>query len=194
MELNDTFWSERYLNGDTGWDLNGVSPPLKEYIDKLDDKEISILIPGCGNAYEAEYLLNKGFRNVTLIDISKELTDSLKEKFSGKSIAIIHDDFFKHQGHYNLILEQTFFCAIDPALRKDYVKQIVALLNEDGKLAGVLFSRLFDKPGPPFGGTPEEYKQLFSDYFDFVQFADCKTSVKPRLGNELFIEFKKQKQ
>ena len=44
-----------------GWDLGEVSPPIKSYIDTLEDKNIRILIPGCGNTYEAEYLLEQGF-------------------------------------------------------------------------------------------------------------------------------------
>jgi hypothetical protein len=34
-----------------------VSLPIKAYIDTLKDKDIAILIPGCGNTYEAAYLL-----------------------------------------------------------------------------------------------------------------------------------------
>jgi hypothetical protein len=47
-------------SNETGWDLGQVSPPLKAYIDQLTDKNLRILIPGCGNSYEAEYLLEKG--------------------------------------------------------------------------------------------------------------------------------------
>jgi hypothetical protein len=42
----------------TGWDLGLVSPQLK-IIDTLKDKDIAILIPGCGNTYEAAYLLEQ---------------------------------------------------------------------------------------------------------------------------------------
>jgi hypothetical protein len=38
----------------TGWDL-GWYLPIKNYIDTLKDKDIAILIPGCGNTYEAAY-------------------------------------------------------------------------------------------------------------------------------------------
>ncbi len=79
--FDDKFWSDRYEHRLTGWDLGVISSPLKAYFDQLKNKEISILIPGCGNAYEAEYLLNAGFTDVSLIDISKTLTDALNEKF-----------------------------------------------------------------------------------------------------------------
>ena len=68
--LNDNYWSERYKNNQSRWDIGQVAPALKAYFDQLPDKNISILIPGCGNAYEAEYLLKQGFTSVTLADIS----------------------------------------------------------------------------------------------------------------------------
>jgi hypothetical protein len=54
----------------TGWDLAWCLP-IKNYIDTLKDKDIAILIPGCGNTYEAAYLLEQGFTNVTVIDIAQ---------------------------------------------------------------------------------------------------------------------------
>lgn len=53
-----------------------------------------------------------------------------------------------HQGGYDLILEQTFLCAIDPILRTDYVKNAIELLNENGSIRGVLFNVQFENPGP----------------------------------------------
>ena len=105
------------------------------------------------------------------------------------SIKIINEDFFKHLGQYDLILEQTFFCAIDPAMRRNYVEQCYSLLKEGGKLTGLLFNRVFEKDGPPFGGTKMEYEALFEYRFVFKQFDICTNSIAPRQGSELFIEF-----
>ena len=66
--FDQDFWSEKYQSGQTGWDLGEVSPPIKAYIDQLDNKEMSILIPGAGNAYEAAYLYEKGFKNITVLE------------------------------------------------------------------------------------------------------------------------------
>jgi hypothetical protein len=192
--LNETgkYWNSRYEENRTGWDLSQASPPLKNYIDTLANKNAAILIPGCGNAYEAEYLLSKGFTNITLIDIAPTLVNKLKEQFKGKPINVILGNFFEHNGKYDLMLEQTFFCALDPSLRKKYVEKSYSLLNANGKIAGVLFGVLFEKEGPPFGGTKEEYELLFKPKFSFLQFDVCKTSIAPRMGNELFIEFEKK--
>ncbi|HTA84315.1 MAG TPA: methyltransferase domain-containing protein [Bacteroidia bacterium] len=192
--VNETgkYWNSRYEENRTGWDMGQASPPLKNYIDTLINKSIAILIPGCGNAYEAEYLLSKGFTNVTLIDIAPTLVNKLKQQFKGKPINVILGNFFEHTGKYDLMLEQTFFCALDPSLRKKYVEKSHSLLNTKGKIAGLLFGKIFEQEGPPFGGTKEEYELLFKPKFNFMQFDVCKTSIAPRMGNELFIEFEKK--
>jgi SAM-dependent methyltransferase len=191
--LNETFWDDLWKSNETRWDMGMVSPPLKEYIDKLEDKSLKILIPGCGNAYEAAYLLEQGFTDVTLVDISPALADSLREKFQAQSdkLKVVCADFFELTGEFDLILEQTFFCALDPTLRANYVTKMHDLLSEEGRLAGLLFNTQFEKDGPPFGGAKEEYKMLFSNKFQFETFEECNNSYPRRAGTELFINFKK---
>ena len=191
--LDGNYWSNRYDAGTSVWDLGEVSPPLKNYIDQLTDKNIRILIPGCGNTYEADYLLKKGFTDVTVIDIAPTLVLQLKEKFKDNPhIKIILGDFFEHKGAYDLILEQTFFCALNPALRKDYVIKMNELLVPNGKLVGVLFNRQFEEQGPPFGGAKNEYEPMFAKYFVFKTFDSCYNSFSKREGAELFINLVKK--
>ncbi len=187
-----SYWDVRYLHNETGWDMNQVSPPLKGYIDSLTHKGLAILIPGCGNAYEAEYLLSKGFVNVTLIDFSTVVTSRLKEKYKGKPIQIVNENFFGHKGKYDLILEQTFFCALNPSLRENYVEKCFQLLNSEGKIAGVFFNKKFTPVEPPFIATDEEYQKLFHQKFTFIKFENCNNSIAPRMGYELFFEFEKK--
>ena len=60
MKIKDTetknYWTNRYSKAKTGWDIGYPSTPLKTYFDQLENKDLRILIPGAGNAYEAEYL------------------------------------------------------------------------------------------------------------------------------------------
>jgi methyl halide transferase len=183
-----TYWNNRYQNGETGWDMGMVSPPLKAYIDQLTDKQLRILIPGCGNSYEAAYLLQQGFDNITLIDIAPVLVEQLQKQFSSnKGITILCSDFFEHSGQYDLVLEQTFFCALPPALRTDYAAKMAELICPGGKLVGLLFNKEFDAAGPPFGGQKPEYAGLFSPFFNMVVFEECYNSHTKRAGNELFM-------
>ena len=57
----------RWQHQQTGWDLGMISPPIKQYIDSIDDKNQRILIPGCGNAHEAVYLLEKDLQMSLLL-------------------------------------------------------------------------------------------------------------------------------
>lgn len=189
--LDQNYWDAQYKAKTTGWDLGEIAPPIKQYIDTLTDKNKRILIPGCGNTYEAEYLLKQGFSNITVIDIAPTLVTNLKNKFADNpAIKIILGDFFEHQGTYDIIIEQTFFCALPPALRQKYVWKMHQLLAEKGKITGLLFNRTFES-GPPFGGSQEEYTLLFQESFDFLKMEVCQDSAKPRAGSELFVELQK---
>lgn len=192
--LDDQYWSERYVNKETGWDIGSISTPLKEYIEQLRSKGIAILIPGGGNSYEAAYLLALGFTDVTVADISTVVCTGLNQRhamYLGNGLTILHSDFFQLEGQYDLILEQTFFCALEPSLRKAYAAKMYELLKPGGKLVGVLFNRSFES-GPPFSGSKEEYIELFSGDFTIETMDDCYNSIIPRKGAELFVKLKKE--
>lgn len=189
--LNQNYWDVQYKNKTTGWDLGEISPPIKKYIDTIAHKSCAILIPGCGNSYEAKYLVEQGFTNITVIDIAPTLVENLKTKFTeNPNIKIVLGDFFEHKGKYDLIIEQTFFCALTPTMRQKYVWKMHQLLRDSGKIVGLLFNKVFEI-SPPFGGSKEEYISLFKDAFYFTTMEICKNSIAPRVNSELFIELTK---
>lgn len=192
MRLDRTYWEGRYRAGETGWDTGGPTPPLKTYIDGLTDKGLRILIPGAGRAHEAEYAHRQGFRNVHVIDLADAPFQDLLARCPDFPRAhLVTGDFFDHRGAYDLVLEQTFFCALDPALRPAYVRQVHALLVPGGRLAGVLFESVPDPAGPPFGGSAAEYRALFAPLFPQAAFTPCHNSIAPRAGRELWVSAKK---
>jgi hypothetical protein len=186
-KLDADFWNNRYVNSQIGWDLGGVSPALKFWMDQLPDKSASILIPGAGNAYEVDYLVACGFTNITVIDIAPKLVEALKQRFaSANEVTIVLGDFFELEGSFDVVLEQTFFCAIDPELRNQYVDKMKELLTEKGQLLGVLFNRSF-VGGPPFGGSIAEYQALFNADFK-ARFIPCDVSHPARQGSEVLLQ------
>lgn len=192
-KLNKEYWESRYKENEVGWDTGAITTPLKEYIDQLENKDTKILIPGAGNGYEFEYLISKGFRNVYVLDIAQQPLENIARRVENTfSKNLIEQDFFEHQEQYDLILEQTFFCALDPKLREKYVEKAHSLLTEHGKLVGLLFQFPLTQSGPPFGGSKEEYVKLFSDFFTIKTLEDCYNSIKPRMNNEVFINFIKK--
>lgn len=193
LNLDETFWSEKYVSGLTGWDIGYVSTPLKDYIDQLSDKDLEILIPGGGNSYEAEYLFNKGFTNVSVIDISTiPLENLLKRVPLFPKENLLHLDFFELEETYDLILEQTFFSAQNPQLREKYVSKMHHLLKPNGKLVGVLFNIPLNDDKPPFGGNEREYRSLFEEKFIIDKMETAYNSIPQRTRNELFIKLIKR--
>lgn len=192
--LDEQYWSERYKTSETGWDLGAPSTPLKTYIDQLGNKELKILIPGAGNAYEAEYLANSGFKHVYVCDLAAEPLANLKARCPlFKNEQLIQGDFFGLENiTFDLILEQTFFCALHPALRKQYFVKMHSLLNPNGKLVGLLFNDTLNTDKPPFGGNKDEYQTYFKDMFSVHTCETCYNSIPPRAGRELFVNLLKK--
>lgn len=193
LKTDKEYWNSKYQANQMGWDIGYVSTPIKEYIDQLNTKNIDILIPGCGNAWEGEYLNKNGFINTHLIDISDEAISNFQKRVPHfPEHKIYNEDFFTHSKKYDLIIEQTFLSALHPTLREDYVKQMNHLLKPTGKLIGVIFGiDLFDDH-PPYGGSKEEYEKLFSAHFNIKVLEEAHNSIEPRKGNELFLILEKK--
>ncbi len=205
--LDKNYWKNRWQTGATGWDAGQPTTPIKEYVDYLVlkniDKNTRILIPGAGSGHEAVYFYRQGFRNITVCDWAEEAIEKLQNQLPELSESqLIIGDFFNINDRFDRIIEQTFFCAIDPALRTKYAEKCFELLNTveernpdtigKGSITGVLFGQNFEAAGPPFGGTREEYLKYFEPYFDIIKMDACRNSIKPRLGTELWIELKKK--
>ncbi len=201
MDIENTqnesnFWSLRYKEGRTGWDVGYPSTPIKAYIDQLENKDFKILIPGAGNAYEAEYLFEQGFTNTFILDISPTpLAEFQNRNPSFPKQQLVEGNFFHHTDQYDLVIEQTFFCSFPPTLenRKAYAKKMSELVKPGGKLVGLWFNMPLtgDMVKRPFGGDREEYLSYLKPYFRVNTFEACYNSIPPRAGNELFGIFER---
>lgn len=189
--LSEEFWSNRYVTDTTGWDLGLVSPPIKMYFDQIENKEVKILIPGCGFGHEAEYLFKQGFKNVHIADFAAEPLDDFSKRLPSFPVDQIHQvNFFEIEDTFDVIVEQTLFCAIDPVLRSQYAQAAAKILKDNGILIGLLFNKEFES-GPPYGGEKEEYIEIFQPYFRKISMEPCYNSIEPRQGSELFIRIQK---
>jgi len=197
LTLDHSYWSQRYAAGRTEWDVGAITPPLRDYFVQLGPADQRrILIPGAGNSYEAEYLHTLGFGQVFVADVVPEPLQALQARApSFPAEHLLLQDFFTlpNLPPYDLIVEQTFFCALPPMQRPAYAAKCAQLLRRGGTLMGVLFDADFGpRQEPPFGGSRTEYHSYFAPYFDFVHFDAAYNSVKPRQGRELFICLKKK--
>ena len=185
------YWTNRYSENLTGWDIGYPSTPIKIYFDQLEDKTLNILIPGAGNAYEAEYLYKKGFKNVFVLDIAEAPLQAFKKRNPDfPESQLINQDFFEHESIYDLIIEQTFFCSFPPleTTRNSYTEQMFNLLKPSGKLVGLWFDIPLsdDYEKRPFGGDRALYLSYFKKLFKVKTFEPCYNSISERKGNEFF--------
>lgn len=192
MDLSADFWNTNYKTNNIGWDLGQISPPLKAYFSQLTNKNSKILIPGGGNSYEAEWFFKDGFHNVFVVDLSEIALRNIKNRVPDfPSSQLIHADFFDLNGSFDLIVEQTFFCAIHPTLRSKYAKKMHQLLRSKGKLVGLLFDAILNENHPPFGGNKNGYVTYFETHFKIHLIENSHNSISSRHGMELFFILRK---
>lgn len=187
-DLGADFWDARYRSGDTGWDLGEPSPPFV----RLDAAGIiapcRVAVPGCGRGWDVAYLAERGYR-VTGIDFSPQAIAATRERLAeaGAEAEGMEADLFDLpkdlEASFDLVLEQTCFCAIDPARRLDYVEAAHRLLAPGGRLIG-LFYACKGEGGPPFTTDPDEVRALFSDRFEIRSLALTPHSHTRRQGEE----------
>ncbi|TXE19659.1 methyltransferase domain-containing protein [Psychroserpens burtonensis] len=191
--FDESYWDNRYKQHTDAWGLGKVSPPIKAYFDQIEDKSLRILIPGGGNSYEAEYLFNNGFQNVYVVDLSQTALQNIKARVPNFSDPqLLHANFFDLEMTFDIIIEQTFFCALNPSLRTDYVQKMHELLGNNGILVGLLFNQPLNKDNPPFGGHKALYVHFFDSLFNIQIIEDCYNSIASRMGDELFFKFLKK--
>lgn len=198
-DLSPSSWNDRYQTGDTPWDLAGSTP---EFVRLLDLKRLPakgrVLVPGGGRGHDAVLFAQRKYE-VDLVDFApKALEASLVEASKHKVTVFAYcQNFFDlakfpyHAESYDILLEYTFFCAIDPGLRKSYVAAAAALLKPGGWLVGLFFPLSSDKPSPPFVVSEKEIRDLFSENFE-ITMEKPQVSVKAREGREILGLFRKK--
>lgn len=201
VKLDSAYWDERYRVGSTGWDLGDANPGLVDAVARRLTSTSRVLIPGAGRAHEARALWKRGSREVFVLDWSAAAIEEVRAATPAEEVGLTPEqlnarllvgDFFTHRGQYEVLVEQTFFCAIAPARRGDYVRQAANLLKPGGRWIGLLFDRHFPQVGPPFGGSLADYRRLFGEAFEIETLAPSQISVPPRRGSEVFGVMRKR--
>lgn len=189
--LPASMWEQRYQDGATGWDLGGPPPTLVSLLEALDGPALRVLVPGAGRAHDAIAWARAG-HFVTAVDYAPSAVRAARANAAeaGVDLDVLEGDLFalpsELSGMFDVVWEQTCYCAILPTQRDAYVAVMARLLTPGGRLYGLLWNH--GKPdGPPFDVTPEDVRSRFSKSFDVVRTDAVETSVESR-SNEFLVE------
>ena len=181
-------WQRHYDEGDLGWDLGHVAPPFVDFLESNAIFPCKTLVPGCGRGHEVIFFGENGF-DVTAVDYSIGAVNHLNSVTLERklNIRVLNLDFFEldstHDRFYDLLIEQTFFCAISPSQRPLYVETVARILKKGGMIVG-LFYHTGQEGGPPFNTTRQDIIKHFSGLFEIRELTQAKNSAEKRKDKE----------
>ena len=147
-----------------------------ELIKKFSTTGSDLIIDiGCGKSFLADNLLKLNYKNITLVDISLNALNEVKERLNNKSLNFIETDVL------NLKLERTFDIWHDRAVfhfitNKKSIEKYISICNEYIGEGGKLIIGTFAEDGPlKCSGleikrySVENLKELFKENFEFIK-------------------------
>jgi SAM-dependent methyltransferase len=139
----DVLWKEGVARG-TRFDTAGSSPALVDLLKQGGLPQGKALVPGCGRGYDAIAFAAFGYHAVgmdlsdTAVKEAQLVAAERQDEVTG-TLEFSVGNFFEHQGQYDVIWDLTFLCAINPAAREAWAKQMKALLSPQGVLLTYIF-------------------------------------------------------
>jgi methyl halide transferase len=91
---------------------------------------------------------------------------------------------------FDWVFEHTFFCAITPSRRVDYVRAMRRWIRPGGYLLAIHYM-IPDTEGPPFGTNREELMDRFMPHFDLLE-EKVPRSYEHRTGLELLLWWRRR--
>ncbi|MFQ5422316.1 MAG: methyltransferase domain-containing protein [Anaerolineae bacterium] len=153
------FWDESYLQGLTGWDLCEPTPVFARLIGDGRITPGRMIVLGAGKGHDARLFARAGFA-VTAVDFAEEAVKAMRELAEPEApVAVLQADIFdlpgEMDGRFDLLLEYTCFCAIDPTRRTEYADVVTQLLKPGGLYIALAFPISRHVGGPPFAVQPD---------------------------------------
>jgi len=132
-----------------------------------------ILVPGCGFGYDAR-ALSTSANHVIGIDLAQFAISKAKSFPKVADEEYLQTDLFalprEFDRKFDVVLEHTCFCAIDPKMRVNYVETIVRILKPRGKMVAIFFLNPdHEEDGPPYGASRAELDELFGSEFSLEE-------------------------
>ncbi|MEM1427121.1 MAG: methyltransferase [Cyanobacteria bacterium P01_H01_bin.130] len=190
-------WNQRYADKNTGWDLGEPSPVLSAFLPSflehrgLAGRSLRAAVIGCGRGHDARFIASLGLETIGFDFAPLAIADArqfaTQAGLTDEQLRFEEMDIFaiasEWRGQFDLVIEHTCFCAINPDRRPDYVDSVRSLLKSDGKLIGIFFTH--NRPGgPPYSTTETEVLELFTPQFNRELWALSEHSIGRRKNDE----------
>lgn len=189
-------WDARYLASDIPWDLGGASPLIQRLASEHVEADAQIVIPGCGLAHDVEALAQQG-HHVLGLDISPTAVTQANARLRAAELSnaqVILGDFLDNKAlpleGFDVLIEHTCYCAIEPHQRSLYVASASTCLKEGGLLIGAFLD--FEGGGPPYGTSQRALRAGFSSDFDILEITAAPEPFGPKDVTQMAAVFRKR--
>jgi SAM-dependent methyltransferase len=187
------FWEASYREARDGWELGAPTPPILRALGTIPAARDALVL-GCGRGHEVRAVAAAGWERVVGVDFAEAArreAERLTGAELGSRIEWRTQDLFDlpktDPGAYDLVVEHTSFCAIDPARRAEWMAVVRAVLRPGGRLLGLFYTH--GRPGgPPFGATVAEVREALRAVGLRVERDEMPAdSIERRRGEELLV-------
>jgi SAM-dependent methyltransferase len=191
------YWEAAYTEGRDGWELGAAAPPLVRALAELRPEARAsgaALVLGSGRGHEARAAAAQGWARVVGVDFAtaaREEASKLTPPELASRIEWRTRDLFDlpatDAGAFDLVVEHTSFCAIDPARRAEWARVVHAVLRPGGSLLGLFYTH--GRPGgPPFGAAVADVLRALEAAGLRVERHEVPVdSIERRRGDELLV-------
>ena len=192
-----TDWNRRYLQNDTPWDKGHVAPPLVEALENGLEFSGKILVPGCGLGHDARYVACRSPRATVLaVDISAEALCRAQEYENPQNLDFQQIDFLgaAWTGGFNVLVEHTLYCAINPSQRQAYAEAAAKAIKVGGLFLGIFFKNDYPdlEEGPPYFSSDAQLDACFDEHFELLEKWLPGVAFEERVGEEELRLYRRQ--
>lgn len=184
--MDDTYWLDRWIQGETGFHQSEINPYLKQYWQELQlSRNSEIFVPLCGKSGDMLWLSNQGY-SVLGVELSavaikaffdengyfpQHIIGKKLDRFEANDISILFGNFFDLDKNelmkVKAVYDRASMVALPPKMRKSYVNHLVSILPPETQILLITF----DYPqtemiGPPFSVSPIDVETLYHEHAD----------------------------
>jgi len=178
------FWDLRYGAAFAPWDAGRVPAQLREFT-AAAARPRTVLVPGCGSAWDVRYLADHGW-DVLGLDFSHAAIAAAQPILGPQAARVRYGDVFAPiaEAPFEVVYERAFLCALPRRLWRDWGRRMAQLVAPGGVLAGFFYFDAGER-GPPFPlHSDAELAQLLEPAFRRVEDAAVPDSVDVFRGKE----------